>query len=117
MFIATVVLSALLALFYLIGGTGKLAGASQQVSTAEHLNIAWPRFRLIGIAEISASGGLLAGLAITPLGVAAACGLVLLMTGALAFRLRVRDRAVFLLGDAAFLLLAAAAAALRLASG
>jgi hypothetical protein len=117
MFIATVVLSAVLSLLYLFGGAGKLLGASQQVTTAEHLGIPWPRFRLIGVAEISASGGLLAGLVVTPLGVAAACGLVLLMTGALAFRLRIRDSAVYLLGDAMFLLLAAATAALRLASG
>ena len=117
MFVATAVLSCVLALFYAIGGTGKLLGARQQIQTAEHLGIPWSRFRLIGISELSASGGLLAGLAITPLGFAAACGLVLLMTGALAFRLRVRDKPVFLLGDAMFLLLAAATAVVRLASG
>ena len=117
MFIATVVLCGVLALFYAIGGAGKLLGASQQTKTADHLHIPWPRFRLIGIAELSASGGLLTGLAITPVGVAAACGLVLLMAGALRFRLRAHDGPVLLLGDAMFLLLAAATAVLRLASG
>lgn len=117
MFIATAVLCGVLSLFYAIGGAGKLLSASQQVKTAEHLNIPWPRFRLIGIAELSASGGLLTGLAITPLGVAAAGGLVLLMAGALAFRLRAHDKPVFLLGDTMFLLLAAATGVLRLTSG
>lgn len=117
MFAATAALCGVLSLFYAIGGARKLLGASQQVKTAEHLAIPWPRFRLIGIAELSASAGLVAGLAITAIGVAAASGLVLLMTGALAFRLRIRDRLVFLFGDAMFLLLAVAAATLRLATG
>ena len=116
MFVATIVLSSILALLYAVGGVGKLAGARQQVETARHLNIAWQRFRLIGIPEIAASGGLLAGLAVAPLGLAAASGLVLLMAGALSFRIRVHDRFTLLLGDATFMLLAAATAALRIAT-
>ena len=46
---------------------------------------------------------------------AAAVGLVVLMAGALAFRLRVRDSAGFLIGDAALLSLAAATASLLIA--
>jgi NAD(P)-dependent dehydrogenase (short-subunit alcohol dehydrogenase family) len=80
----------------------------------DNLNIPWHWFRLIAIPEIAASGGLLAGLAVAPLGAAAAIGLVLLMAGALSFRILVHDRFPLLLGDAAFLLLAAAAAALRI---
>jgi uncharacterized membrane protein YphA (DoxX/SURF4 family) len=117
MFVATAVLSGVLSLAYALGGIGKLLGTRQQVKTAEHLGIPWPRYRLIGVAEISASVGLLIGLAVVPIGVAAAAGLVLLMAGALAFRVRVGDGPGFLLGDAMFLLLAAATAALRLASG
>jgi hypothetical protein len=45
---------------------------------------------------------------------AAAAGLLILMPGALAFRLRIRDSAGFLLGDAALLALAAATAVLRI---
>ena len=116
MFVATIVLSSILALLYAVGGVGKLAGARQQVETARHLNISWQRFRLIGIPEISASGGLLAGLAVAPLGAAAASGLVLLMAGALSFRIRIHDHFSLLLGDAAFVLLAAATAVLRIAT-
>jgi hypothetical protein len=39
------------------------------------------------------------------------------MAGALTFRIRIHEGLVFLLADTVFLLLAAAAAALRLASG
>jgi hypothetical protein len=114
MFVATIVLSAVLALLFAAGGAGKLAGVRRQVETARHLNIPWQRFQLIGIPEIAASGGLLAGLAVAPLGVAAASGLVLLMAGALGFRVRAHDRFPFLLGDAVFLLLAATTAVLRI---
>ena len=47
------------------------------------------------------------------LGIAAAAGLVALMAGALAFRMRVRDAIPWLLGDAAVLVLAAVTATLR----
>jgi hypothetical protein len=117
LFVATAVLSSVLSLLYAIGGVGKLLGARQQVKTAEHLGIPWARYRLIGVAEVAASIGLLIGLAVVPIGVAAAVGLILLMAGALAFRIRVGDGPAFLLGDTMFLLLAAATAALRLASG
>jgi uncharacterized membrane protein YphA (DoxX/SURF4 family) len=66
MFVATIVLSAVLALLFAAGGAGKLAGVRRQVETARHLNIPWQRFQLIGIPEIAASGGLLAGLAVAP---------------------------------------------------
>jgi hypothetical protein len=44
---------------------------------------------------------------------AAAIGLVLLMAGAVMFRLRVHDAVGFVLGDASLLVLAAVTAALR----
>jgi hypothetical protein len=44
-------------------------------------------------------------------------GLVALMAGALAFRIRVRDTVPFLLGDATLLVLAGITAALRAATG
>ena len=52
-----------------------------------------------------------------PLAAAAASGLVLLMAGALAFRIRVRDSVGFLFGDATLLALAAATAALLVTAG
>ena len=109
-------LSGVLAFVFGSAGVAKLVGQTQQVRTAEKLRIPWHRYRWIAAPELAAAVGLLAGFARAPLAAAAAIGLVALMTGALAFRLRVRDSAGFLLGDATLLSLAAATAVLRLAS-
>ena len=93
---------------------GKFLRQRQQVLTAEKLRIRWRRYRLIGVPEVLACIGLLLGFSIAPLGAAAALGLVILMAGALAFRLRVHDAVGFLVGDATILALAAATVALRL---
>jgi hypothetical protein len=106
-------------LVFVFGGAavGKLVRQKQQVQTAEKLRIPWHRYRLIGVPEGAAAAGLLAGYASTVLSAAAAIGLAVLMSGALAFRLRVRDSAFFLAGDTVLLALAAATAVLRLGSG
>jgi len=51
--------------------------------SAAHFGIPWPRYRLIGVAELAAAAGILAGLWWHPLGVAAAAGMALLLIGAL----------------------------------
>ena len=110
-------LSGLLIFVFGGGAVGKLLRAQSQVQTAERLRIGWQRYRLIGAPEAAAALGLLAGFAIAPLGAAAAVGLVLLMAGALGFRIHVRDSAAFMLGDGLLLALAATTALLRIASG
>jgi DoxX-like family len=117
MFVATAVLSGLLAFVFGAGAVGKLTKMRSELGKAGKLKISWPRYRLIAVPEGSAAVGLLAGLAVAPLGVAAAIGLAALMIGALAFRIRVRDTVPFLLGDAALLVLAGVTAALRAATG
>jgi hypothetical protein len=116
MFLATAVLSGLLTLVFGAGAIGKLTGMPSQVDNSTKLKIPWPQYRLIALPEAAAAVGLLAGLRIAPLGVAAGVGLVALMTGALAFRIRVHDRIPFLLGDAAVMALAAVTTALRVAT-
>lgn len=113
MFVATAVLSGLLALVFGAGAVGKLTKMRSELGKASKLKIPWPRYRLIAVPEAAAAVGLLAGLDVALLGVAAAAGLVALMAGALAFRIRVRDAIPFLLGDAAFLMLAGVTATLR----
>jgi DoxX-like protein len=113
MFAATAVLSALLAFLFGAAAAGKLTKMRSELDKARKLKISWPRYRLIAVPEAAAAAGLLAGLGIAPLGIAAAIGLVALMAGALAFRIRVRDTIPFLAGDAAILALAAATATLR----
>ena len=106
--------SGLLAFVFGSAALGKLLHQRQQVQTAEKLRIPWDRYRWIGAPEAASSIGLLIGYASAPFAAAAAIGLVLLMAGALAFRLRIHDSAGFLLGDAALLGLAAATAVLRM---
>lgn len=103
-------------LAFAFGGAAiaKLVGQKQQVLTAERLHIPWHRYRWIGVPEAAAVTGLLVGFPAAPFGAAAAIGLVVLMAGALAFRLRIHDSAGFLVGDTVLLLLAAATAALRI---
>jgi hypothetical protein len=117
MFTATVVLSGMLAFVFGAGAVGKLGKMRSELDKAGKLKISWPRYRLIAVPEAAAAAGLLAGLVIAPLGIAAAAGLVALMAGALAFRIRVHDAIPFLLGDAALLVLAAVTAALRALTG
>ena len=117
MMLAADVLSGVLAFVFGSAAIGKLARQKQQVLTAEKLGISWRRYRWIAAPEAAASAGLLAGFASAPLAAAAASGLVLLMAGALAFRVRVRDSVGFLLGDATLLGLAATTAALLVTAG
>ena len=106
--------SGLLAFVFGGAAAGKVVRQRQQVQTAKKLRIAWGRYRWIAAPEAAASACLLIGYASAPFAAAAAIGLVVLMAGALTFRLRVHDSAGFLLGDAALLGLAAATAVLRM---
>ena len=111
------VLSGALAFVFGSAAVAKLVRQKQQVLTAEKLRIPWGCYRWIGVPEAAASAGLLAGYASAPLGAAAASGLVLLMAGAFAFRVRVHDSIGFLFGDAALLGVAVATAGLLLSVG
>jgi hypothetical protein len=106
--------SGLLAFVFGSAAIGKVVRQQQQVQTAEKLRIPWDRYRWIAAPEAAASVGLLIGFASAPFATAAAIGLVLLMSGALVFRLRVHDSAGFLLGDLVLLGVALATAVLLL---
>jgi hypothetical protein len=114
-FIATIVLSVLLAAAVLGSGGAKLAVAKQSIEIRDRLGIAAPLWRGIGVLEVAAAVGLAVGLAVPALGIAAAVGLVLLLIGAIATHARSHD-----LSNAApaigLVLLAIAAAITRLAS-
>jgi uncharacterized membrane protein YphA (DoxX/SURF4 family) len=92
MFIATIILSVILALAFGAAGAQKVAGAKMARDTAGHLGVEWNRYRGIGVLELLAAAGLLVGLAFWPLNVAAAAGLVVLMIGAVVFHVRVGDK-------------------------
>ena len=78
-----VTISLLLAAVCLLPAVAKLLGHPKMRQSAAHFGIPWPRYRLIGVAELAAAAGILIGLWWHPLGVAAAAGMTLLLLGAL----------------------------------
>jgi uncharacterized membrane protein YphA (DoxX/SURF4 family) len=78
-----VTISLLLAAVCLLPAAGKLTGHPKMRQSAAHFGIPWPRYRLIGAAELAAAAGILIGLWWHPLGVAAAAGMALLLLGAI----------------------------------
>ena len=84
-------LSLLLALACMAPAGAKLAGAPAVRESAAHFGIPWNRYRLISVPELAAAIGVLAGLRAHALGVAAACGMAILLTGALIAHLRAGD--------------------------
>ena len=86
-----VALSLLLAVACLLPGAAKVTGHPKMRDSATHFGIRWQRYRLIGVAELAAAAGVLAGLWWHPLGVAAAAGLAILLTGAIITHRRAKD--------------------------
>ena len=112
MFIATVVVSALLAAGLLGSATAKLRKDATVMAGMRTVGVPDRSVPVLAVLEIAGALGLLVGLVVWPLGVAAAIGVIGYFAGALIAHARVRDRAI---GPAAgFLLLAVAALVLRL---
>jgi hypothetical protein len=88
-----IAISLLLAAVCLVPAAGKLLSHPKMRESAARFGISWSRYRLLGYAELGAAGGILAGIAVRPLGVAAASGMTLLVLGALVVHRRVGDRA------------------------
>lgn len=86
-----VAISLLLILACAVPASAKLAGAPAVRESAAHFGIPWDRYRLISVPELAAAAGVLAGLWLHPLGVAAACGMAVLLIAALVAHSRERD--------------------------
>jgi hypothetical protein len=82
MFIA---LSILFVVACLLPAVPKLLGHPVMRHAAERFGIPWRRYQLIGVAELAAAAGGIVGLFWRPIGVLAACGMILLLIGALFF--------------------------------
>jgi uncharacterized membrane protein YphA (DoxX/SURF4 family) len=113
MFIATAVVSALLAALLVFSATGKLRKDPTQLKVMETVGFPVDKLWLLATAETSGAVGLVIGLFWWPLGVAAAIGVILYFIGAVSAHLRVKDAPTN-----AFipLVLAVAALTLRLAT-
>jgi uncharacterized membrane protein YhaH (DUF805 family) len=86
-----VTVALLLVAVCLLPAAGKLLGHPKMREAAAHFGIAWPRYRLIGVAEFVAAAGILIGLWWHPLGLAAAAGMALLLLGAAITHRRAAD--------------------------
>jgi uncharacterized membrane protein YphA (DoxX/SURF4 family) len=64
--------------------------AVEQISTALDVPLGW--FPALAAAELAGAVGVLVGLAVTPIGIAASVGLIVYFVLAIAFHLRAHDR-------------------------
>ena len=87
-----VTISLLLAAACLLPAAGKLTGQPRIRKSAAHFGIPWPRYQLIGVAELAAAG-ILIGLWRHPLGLAAVAGMALLLLGAIIAHRKAADSA------------------------
>lgn len=114
MFIVVSVLSVLLAVNFAWYGGGKLIDAKPAVEALDAVGVGAQLRKTIGVLEILGAVGLVAGLWLAPIGVAAAIGLALLMAGALVYHLRAGHRGGELMMPAVLLVLTVVTAVLRL---
>lgn len=90
---ARIVVTALLAAMLGFASLIKLAGVQQSLTIRDHLGLNPVQWRTIGMLELAAVAGVLAGLAWPPIGVAAAVGAACLLLGAIIFHTRASDSA------------------------
>ena len=92
MFAATVVVSVLLALAAIGSAMGKLTKNPKIVESMDTLHVPMSWLPPLAAAEIAGGVGLLVGLKVAPLGIAAAIGLVAYFVGAVATHLKAKDK-------------------------
>jgi DoxX-like family len=90
---AKVIVTALLAALFGFAGLIKLFGVRQSLAIRDHLGVKPAQWRVIGVLELAGVTGVLVGLGLAPIGVAAAIGLSLLSLGAIVFHGRASDSA------------------------
>jgi hypothetical protein len=107
----TAAVSIALALLFLAAAAGKFTGMTDEMRV--HLGIPVPRWRAIGVLELAGAVGVLVGIAVDELGVAAAAGLVLTSIGAIATHAKAGDPPKALVGATVGLVLSSAVVALQ----
>jgi uncharacterized membrane protein YphA (DoxX/SURF4 family) len=95
----SIVLAIITGVLFVVTGGVKVLGVKQSLEIRDHFGMQPGLWRIIGTLETTGAVGVLIGLAVPALGVAAAVGLACLMLGAIASRLKVRDSALLILGD------------------
>ena len=85
------VVTALLVAMFAFAGSIKVFGVRQSLAIRDHLAIDPTQWRLVGLLELAGVAGVLVGLTWAPIGIAAAIGLTLLISGAIVFHVRASD--------------------------
>jgi uncharacterized membrane protein YphA (DoxX/SURF4 family) len=109
----TWILTVVLGLVFLASGGMKLLTIPYSVTNRDRFGISPVLWRTIGVLELAGVAGLLVGIAVPVLGVAAGIGLALVMVGATVTRLRAGDSVVMVLGDVVVLALVVAYVVVR----
>ncbi|MFL6108062.1 MAG: DoxX family protein [Marmoricola sp.] len=87
----TIIVAIALGLLFLAAAASKLSGSESSTAMSTHLGVHAGLWKAIGVLELAGAAGVLAGLAVEPLGIAASCGLVLLSAGAVVSHVRAGD--------------------------
>jgi uncharacterized membrane protein YphA (DoxX/SURF4 family) len=85
----TAAISIALALLFLAAAAGKFTGMTDEMR--DHLRIPPARWRAIGVLELAGAVGVLVGIAVDELGLAAAAGLLLTSLAAIATHVKTGD--------------------------
>ena len=93
------VLAIVTGVLFIITGGVKVLGVKQSLEIRDHFGMQPGLWRIVGTLETAGAVGVLIGIAVPELGVAATVGLACLMLGAIATRLKVKDSALLILGD------------------
>ncbi|MGP3950169.1 DoxX family protein [Streptomyces sp. 7N604] len=115
MSVVAAVLSVVVGTLFIVAGGVKVIGLRQSLAVRDHFGMAPGVWRAVGLLESAGGIGVLLGIKVTFLGLLALSGLALVMVGAIATRLRVRDPAYLLLVDVTTLALVVGTAATHLA--
>ena len=91
MFTAYVILAVLVSVMLIASATGKLTGHPRVVDSLAELGVPRAWHPWLAAAECAGALGLLVGIAIAPLAIAAAIGLILYFAGAVTAHLRAHD--------------------------
>jgi uncharacterized membrane protein YphA (DoxX/SURF4 family) len=114
MTIALIIVCTLLGLVAVASASGKLTANPKIVESMNHVGVSMEQARILAMLEILGAAGLVVGIFVPALGVAAAVGLTLYFLGAVGAHLRVGDAPAEWAPALVLALLAAAATALQL---
>ncbi|MGP3951358.1 DoxX family protein [Streptomyces sp. 7N604] len=91
MFVATVLVSLVLAALLTYSATRKLSHEERVVQTYTRVGVQEDKLNYLAIILLAGAGGLLLGLIWAPIGIAAAIGLILYFITACTFHIRAKD--------------------------